>query len=106
MPSALSFGRFASSVVAETARRWSSGIAGDAADTQGLPSAFPWREAPDHRVRGFVSRIGHAFRQHNRRKIRQLSDESFLVSDISNTWISNCYDLYYTSARRNRTTFV
>lgn len=60
--------------------RWSSsGIAGDEADTPGLPSAFPWREAPKTRVRGLLKGVGYAFQQRNHRKMMHLSEEAILV---------------------------
>ena len=67
------------------AREWSSGLAGAAADEQGLPSAFPWREAPDNRVRGLLNRAMYASMQNSHRKILGLvenvhDDDSFLVS--------------------------
>lgn len=68
-----------------TARGWSSGLAGAAADAQGLPSAFPWREAPDNRVQGLLNRALYASMQNSHRKILRLvenvhGDEAFLVS--------------------------
>lgn len=67
------------------AREWSSGLAGAAADEQGLPSAFPWREAPDNRVQGLLNRALYASMQNSHRKILGLvenvhGDEAFLVS--------------------------
>ena len=76
-----------------TTRGWSSGLAGAATDAQGMPSAFPWREAPDNRVQGLLNRALYASMQNSHRKILGLvenvhGDEAFLVSafDCAALW--------------------
>lgn len=60
-----------------------------AAEMPGLPSAFPWREAPDNRgVRGLVERAMYSVMQHQHRrflraatKLDDADDDAFLVSE-------------------------
>lgn len=80
--------------ITSTRRRWSSSgfaagdHAGAAAEMPSLPSAFPWREAPDKmNVRGLVERAMHSYLQHQHRRflraasrLNDADDETFLVS--------------------------
>eukprot|EP00752_Nemacystus_decipiens_P011999 g10638.t1 len=72
-------------------RRWSSSgfVAGDhagAAEMPGLPSAFPWREAPDStNIRGLLERAMYSSLQHQHRRflraasrLNDSDDETFL----------------------------
>lgn len=77
-------------------KRWSSSgfAAGDhtgaAAEMPSLPSAFPWREAPDiTNIRGLVERAMYSYMQHQHRRflraasrLNDSDDETFLVSGV------------------------
>lgn len=59
----------------------SPSLAGNPADSQGSPSAFPWRETPHSGITGLLNWLQHEFvifRTH--RQLPYLRDPSFLVS--------------------------